>query len=164
MILSFKDISKVKFPVYVLPSSNWQETDGLLFLDGHIVDDKNMPGATLGIRRLQTPHKGLLRLKHQIDNLRGLLKNDKNTFIDTSGTPFVYEKTQFCKLKYYRIKSITPRETCSLLRLWGVKQPFAVPRPPALEMQYAGILHYGSMPWILYEYSEEPHKDTRRKV
>ena len=96
MILSFKDISKVKFPVYVLPSSNWQETDGLLFLDGHIVDDKNMPGTTLGIRRLQTPHKGLLRLKHQIDNLRGLLKNDKNTFIDTNGSPFVYEKTQFC--------------------------------------------------------------------
>lgn len=63
MILSFKDISRIKFPVYVLPSSNWQETDGLLFLDGKILDDRNMSGATLGIRRLQTPHKGVQPLK-----------------------------------------------------------------------------------------------------
>ena len=150
--------------MYVLPSSNWQETDGLLFLDGQIIDDKNMPGLTLGMRRLQSPHKGLYPLKQQIDNLRGILKSNKNTFIDTKGQPFQYEKTLFCRLKYYRIKNVTPKGDCTLLRLWGVKQPFAVPRPPAVEMQYAGILHYGEMPWILYEYSEEPQKDTRRKV
>ena len=34
-----------------------------------------MAGDTLGMRRLQTPHyKRLLPLKHQIDNLRGILK------------------------------------------------------------------------------------------
>ena len=116
------------------------------------------------MRRLQTPHKNIFPLKQQIDNFRGIVKSKDKTFIDTNGTPFIYEKTEFCKLKYYRIKSVIQRDTCSLLKLDGVKQPFVIPRPPAEEMRYAGILHYGPMPWALYEYSEDRRDDTRRKV
>jgi len=164
MVIQYKSLNKIKFPVYVLPSGNWDRQDGLLFLDGKIVDDRNMSGDTLGMRRLQTPHKNIFPLKQQIDNFRGIVKSKDKTFIDTNGTPFIYEKTEFCRLKYYRIKSVTQRDTCSLLKLDGVKQPFVIPRPPAEDMRYAGILHYGPMPWVLYEYSEDRRDDTRRKV
>ena len=164
MVIQYKSINKVRFPVYSMPSSNWNRQDGLLFLDGQIVDDRNMSGDSLGIRRLQTPHKNLFPLRHQIDNFRGLLKANKNTFIDTHGIPFIYEKTEFCKLRYYRIQSVQQKKTASLLKLYGVKNLFVVPRPPALEVKYAGVLHYGNLPWVLYEYSENFLKDTRRKV
>lgn len=164
MVIQYKNINKIKFPVYILPSGNWSRQDGLLFLDEKIVDDRNMSGDSLGIRRLQTSHKNILPLKHQIDNFRGMIKSKEKHFIDTNGIPFIYEKTEFCKLKYYRIKSIVQKDTLSLLRLDGVKQPFVIPRPPASEMQYAGVLHYKSLPWVLYEYSEDRREDTRRKV
>lgn len=164
MVIQYKNINKVRFPVYILPSGNWDRRDGLLFLDTQIVDDKNMDGDTLGIRRLQTPHKNLYALKHQIDNFRGLVKSKDKHFIDTNGIPFIYEKTEFCKLKYYKIKSVVQKDTASLLKLDGVKNSFVIPRPPADDMRYAGVLHYGALPWVLYEYSEDRREDTRRKV
>ncbi len=164
MVIQYKNVNKLRFPVYILPSGNWERQDGLLFLDGAIVDDKNMRGDTLGLRRLQTPHKNLYALKHQVDDFRGVIKSNEKQFIDTNGIPFIYEKTEFCKLKYYRIKSIVQKDTVSLLKLHGVKQPFVIPRPPASDMRYAGVLHYGTLPWVLYEYSEDRREDTRRKV
>ena len=127
MVIQYKSLNKIKFPVYILPSGNWERQDGLLFLDGQIVDDRNMSGDTLGLRRLQSPHKNFHALNKQIDNFRGILKSKEKHFIDTNGTPFIYEKTEFCKLKYYRIKSVVQKDTCSLLKLDGVKQPFVIP-------------------------------------
>lgn len=165
MVVTYRSTNKIRFPVYELPSGNWQKTDGLLFLDGKILDDANMSGDTLGMRRLQTPHyKQLHPLKHQIDNLRGILKTKCKHFIDSNGHAFIYEKTEFCKLKYYRIDEVKQKETASILKLVGVKNPFIIPRPPAEEMRYAGVLHFGELPWVLYEYSEDRREDTRRKV
>ena len=164
MVIQYKNISKVKFPVYAMPSGNWYRQDGLLFLDEKILDDKNMEGDTLGIRRLQTPHKNLQELHHQLDNFRGILKSKSKHFVDSYGIPFIYEKSQFCRLKYYRIKRIVNKTSNSLLYLEGIKNPFVIPRPPANEIMYAGVLHYGNLPWVLYDYSETKLKDTRRKV
>ncbi len=164
MALTYSKLNKIKFPIYEMPSSNWSKSDGLLFLEGQIVDDKNQDGDTIGIRRLQTEHKNLFPLKKQYDNFSGLIKNSKKSFIDTNGTPFTYEKTQWCQLKYYRIKSVSRKDSFSLIYLEGVKFPFVVPRPPADDIYYAGVLHYGKLPWTLYEYSETRLKDTRRKV
>jgi len=164
MALTYSNLNKIRFPVYEMPSDNWSKADGLLFLDDKIVDDKNMSGDTLGIRRVQTEHRNLLELKRQYDTFAGLLKNSDKNFIDTNGIPFSYEKSQWCKLKYYRIKKISRKDSFSLIYLDGVKTPFKVPRPPAEEIRYAGVLHYGKLPWTLYEYSETPLKDTRRKV
>ena len=164
MVIRYKNIGKVQFPVYELPSGNWNRQDGLLFLDGKIVDDKNMPGDTIGIRRIQTPHKNLMKLNRQLDSIRGILKSNSKHFIDSYGVPFIYEKSEFSALKYYRIKKISKKDTASLIWLDGVKNCFVVPRPPPDETRYAGVLHYGNLPWILYEYSETKNKDTRRKV
>ena len=39
------------FPVYVIHSENVELIDGILWLDNQVLDDKNMLGETLGIRR-----------------------------------------------------------------------------------------------------------------
>jgi len=164
MVIQYKGINKIKFPVYELPSSNWNRLDGLLFLDGIIVDDLNQKGDTLGVRRLQTPHKNLLPLRSQIDTFRGIIKTNHKCFIDSNGIPFIYEKTQFCKLKYYRIKDIIQKDTCSLLKLEGIKNSFVIPRPPDMGLTHAGVILWKNIPWVLYDYSETKQKDTRRKV
>lgn len=164
MIVTYREISRIKFPVYSLPSNNWHRTDGLLYIDGVIVDDKNQPGATMGIRRLQSPHSNLLPINRMIKTHLGILKQSTKTFIDSNGTPFMYEKTKMCALKYLEILKVDRREAACLIWLKGIKQPFTVPRPPAHGMLWAGLLHLHGLPWMLYEYSEEQKKDTRRKV
>lgn len=164
MVIQYSSANRIRFPVYELDSGNWERQDGILFLEDKILDDKNMQGDTLGVRRMQTPHKNLSPLKKQVDTLRGVLKSDKKHFIDSNGFPFIYEKTKFSKLKYYRIKRVIQKDVCSLLCLDGVKQKFVVPRPPPEGVRYAGLLHIGELPWMLYNYSEDRPLDTRRKV
>ena len=93
-----------------------------------------------------------------------LMKQKNKTFIDSRGVPFIYEKTRSCSLKYYRIKRVERKDTASILWLKGISFPFKVPRPPTAELRWAGILHLGDRPWLLYEYSQEKLADTRRKV
>lgn len=164
LIITYRQITKLNFPVFKLPSGNWQNTDGLLFLDHLLIDDKNMEGDTLGKRRLQTPHENLLPLKKCITSHIGIIKQNSLYFVDKYGQPFIYEKTQMCALKYYKIKKVEQKDTGSLLWVRGVKQPFPIPRPPYDGMLWAGILHLHGLPWLLYEYSEEPKKSTRRKI
>lgn len=164
MIITYKEINKIQFPVFILPSGNWELVDGLLLIDNQIVDDKNMPGATLGIRRLQTHFTELVPLRHSIDSLIGILKQTTKYFIDSKGTPFIYQKTMNSSLKYYKIRKVELKEKASVLWLKDVNFPFTIPRPPPQETTWAGVLHIGGLPWLLYEYSEEKLKDTRRKV
>lgn len=164
MVVTYKQLPKIRFPVYKLPSNNWDYVSGLLYVDGKLFDDTNMPGDTLGLRRLQTPKRELERLNRKIDSLTGILKQTSNCFIDTNGTPFIYVKTITCELKYYKIKRVDRKGVACVLWVEGVKSPFTIPRPPSEGMHYAGILHLKGLPWVLYEYSEERKKDTRRKV
>ena len=164
MVITHKTIGKVTFPVFILPSSNWYEKDGLVYIDRRIIDDKNMPGDTIGKRRMQTPMKNLMPIRGSLSGLVGILKQTSKTFIDSRGVPFLYEKTRSCSLRYYRIKRVEQKDTASVLWLKGVSFPFKVPRPPTAELQWAGILHLGDRPWLLYEYSEKKLSDTRRKV
>ena len=164
MVIQYSSINKIRFPVYELPSGNWNRQDGLLFLDGQIVDDKNQAGDTLGLRRMQTPHKNLLPLKNQVDTFRGIVKGGHQHFIDTNGFAFIYEKTKFCRLKYFKIKNINQKGEYSTIRLENVRHDFKVPRPPPMDMAYAGCLLYEKRPWVLYDYAETKLRDTRRKV
>ena len=150
--------------MYQIPSDNWNYSDGLLFIDDLLVDDINQTGETLGLRRLQTPFKDLMPLRRSLINHVGIIKQTKKTFIDSRGMPFIYEKTQFCKLKYYKISRVEHREVASLLWVHKVTIPFTIPRPPYEGRSWAGILHIEDAPWMLYEYAEEKLKDTRRRV
>ena len=164
MIVTYKEIKKIKFPVFILPNSNWEVIDGLLLIDNQVVDDKNMPGTSLGIRRLQTHFTELVPLKHSIGSLIGILKQNSKCFIDSKGMPFIYQKSIMSALKYYKIRKIEKKGKASVLWLKDINFPFTIPRPPPVEYTWAGVLHIGGLPWLLYEYSEERLKDTRRKV
>lgn len=164
MIVTYKNIDKVTFPCFTLPSSNWHSVDGLLFLDNVLLDDRNMKGETLGTRRVQTPFTELVPLKDSIISHTGIIKQSKNCFIDSKGMPFIYEKTRMCALKYYRIRKVELKEIAALLWVKDIRHPFTIPRPPESSNTWAGILHLGKLPWKLYEYSDHKKKDTRRKI
>jgi hypothetical protein len=164
MIVTYKTLDRIEFPVFILPSSNWDLTDGLLYLDGELLDDRNMPGKTLGQRRLQTPHKGLLPLRKSVDSLVGILKQYSYYFVDSKGVPFIYQKTLILPLKYRKIRKIEKKTTASLIWIENWKIPFTIPRPPSPDMLWAGVLLMRKYPWIIYEYSETKKKNTRRKV
>ena len=123
-----------------------------------------MSGDSLGLRRIQTPHKNLLPLRRSVLNLTGIIKQRTSTFIDSKGSPFIYEKTTWCKLKYYKIRKVEKKGIASILWLHGVSAPNVIPRPPHTDMKWAGMLLLNSDPWLLYQYSEEKQKDSKRKV
>lgn len=164
MVITYKTIKKVSFPVFILPSGNWYERDGLLYIENRLVDDRNMSGDTLGKRRVQTPMRNLLPLRKSLGSHIGVIKQSSKYYIDSKGAPFIYEKTKSCSLRYYKIKDIERKDTASILKVKGISFPFKVPRPPIQSMTWAGILHLGDLPWLLYEYSSEKLPDTRRKV
>lgn len=164
MYITYRDFRRVTFPVYRLPSDNWYSEDGLLFVDGDIVDDKNMSGKSLGIRRAQTYFEKLLPLKKSIETPVALIKQTGGPYIDMAGKCFIYEKTKFCQLKYYKIKEVEQKISCSILRVHEIKFAFTIPRPPQPGFSWAGILHIDNTPWLLYEYAESRLPTIRRKV
>ena len=164
MDLTYKQLNMVHYPAFRLPSNNLESKDGLLYLDGQILDDRNMKGETLGIRRLQTPFKSLHPLSKACELPISIIKQAGGPYIDNLGKLFNYRKTKFCQLKYYKIKKIDRKVVASVLWLHGINFPIAIPRPPSLEYPWAGMLLLEGNPWLLYEYAREKLPSTRRKV
>jgi hypothetical protein len=158
----YTQIPQIKWPIYRLPSNEWNIQDGLVLLEHQILDDRNMPSDKLGVRRLLTPQKPLFPLKRGLTAIPGLLKY--RHYIDSSGHLFSYEKTKLCDLRCYRIKRVELKETYSLIWLIGLSIPMIVNRPPPIELPYARVLCLGKHPWVIYDYVSESHKDTRRKI
>jgi len=164
MVITYRDLARIKFPVYCLPSDNWQTVDGLLYVDNILVDDRNVPEPTLGRRRLKTPFRNLLPLKRSVSDIVGMMKQTNNAFIDSTGVPFLYQKTKIVPLKYHRIKKIIKKGVASVLHLHESKATFIIPRPPPEGTLWVGVLYLHSHPWQLYEYSLTCKKQGRRKV
>ena len=128
------------------------------------MDDKNLSGDTLGKRRLQTYFRDLVPLPKAVDNVTAIIKQPGGSYIDSKGKCFVYEKTKWGRVKYYKIKDIEYRENLCVLRLRGVRFAFTIPRPPAIGFNWVGVMHIDNHPWVLYEYAHEKLPDLRRKV
>lgn len=154
-------IGQIVFPVYLLPSDDWYTLDRVLWTEGKVLDDTNMPGKTLGIRRFQTPLP-LYPLRKCVNDYTGLIKQRTKFFIDSKGVPFIYVRTKFVKLKYVKIDKLDRREVATIVHTKVGKYP--VPRPPHPDMKWAGILFLHGFPWKLYEFSEEEKKDRNKKV
>jgi len=161
-IRTYKSLSKVSYPVFHIDAYPI-EVDGLVFVNGVIVDDRNISRPTLGERRLLSPHK-----LHQIKRLRRneieIIK-DKTVdpiYLDSAGSAFGYERTIYQTIKCHLIKKVIPKNLYSLLILDGIHFPIVVERPPV--DNFARILYYQDLPWKLYDYSEIPVKNSRKKV
>lgn len=164
MIVTFQHFHNLKFPLFVLPSDDWWEQDRVLFLGNRVIDEKNMPGETLGVRRLQSHRKDLLPLTKAITSLPDLIQCKTKFFIDSEGNPFIYNKTYNSRLKTHRIKRIERKEIASLLWIEGVPSPFTIAHPPAGHPPFVRMLQYEGAPWIVYDYVRRQVKDTYRKV
>jgi len=164
MVITYKHLGNIVFPIFKLPSDNWSEQDGLVYLDGQLLDDRNMEGETLGLRRLQSPFRDFMEIQKSLVDIVGLLKQPPASYIDNKGRLFTYQKTFFAQVKYYKIKRIEGREIASILWLRGINFPFRLPRPPLPENTWAGVLHVQGIPWIIYEFAESKKDATRRKI
>jgi|TARA_Y100001938_G_C8033444_1_gene401979 hypothetical protein len=158
-------LADLTFPLYVLPQeADIEEIDGILFADGKCLDDKNTEGETLGLRRLRTPYPNVYPLKKAVHDIPSLLKSSSKRFINSEGEVFSYEKTRMVPLRYHLIYKVQNRDIVSLVWIEDINFPFEVPRPPSPLMRWAGILYEKNYPWLLYEFSEEWKKDSKRKI
>ena len=155
---------KLEFPVFVLHTNNIELIDGLLFIDKEILDDTNMSGKTLGLRRLQTPMKGLYNLKYMLEDIPELLQHQGKFYIDSLGFYFEKRKNTKVSLKYHKILRVDKKNIVSMLWLKNCPFPFPLKRPLPENASWAGVLYRQGVPWILYNLSEEQKKDTWRKI
>jgi len=157
-------LSDIRFPVYVVHTDDVATRDGLLWCDGKVIDDYNVKGHTIGIRRLQTPQKDLYDLKYKLDDFCSMVKHRGRFYVDSNGKFFIYEKSKSAKLKYHLIGKVDSKVLATLIWIKGIPFPFEVPRPPHALQRFAGVLYIDNKPSFLYELSEEKKKDTWRKV
>lgn len=165
MYKRFKDIKNIRFPVYKIHSKDWYRQDGVLFIDdGRVLDDTNMPGETLGVRRLQCGRTDLYNIRRAYKDFSSMLQSKHKLFIDSNGMPFVYERTINSPLIHHTIKRIDPKETHSIVWLTNIPYPMSIPRPPYGDARYARVLYYKGSPWMLYDFVTERGKDSYRRV
>lgn len=158
----------VKFPIYPIPSDNWDIIDGLVIVDGAVVDDLNRPGDSIGIRRIQSGRskKELLRLKNPHFYYADIIKSKKRHFISSDGEPFTYEKTGYQRIRCHQIKGFDRRGTFTFVWFRGITIPFEISRPPkdSDALLWARVLYYGDYPWMVFDFQKEKVRDTRIKV
>lgn len=154
----------LKYPLYVIHSDNVELIDGILWLDDMVLDDKNMSGDTLGMRRIQSPMNSMYNLKYQVESLRGMMKHKGKFFIDTNGKVFNYEKTETVQIEYHKIKKKEKKGVATVLWLKDCPFPFAEKSPPADEITWAGVMYKNGVPWQIYDFAEEKQKSTWRKI
>lgn len=161
--LNFKQIARsIRFPVYELPSEDVYSSDGILFFNEKVLDDRNQPGKSLGERRLTTPHQKQ-KLVNFFPSFLDMVKGDRSLFIDSNGSPFRYEKTKFCRVEARKINKKISRETYSIIYVDGVTNLYKVDRYPKAE-DWALILMLDNMPWLLYGLSENQIDNFRKKI
>ena len=74
---------KIKFPVFVVHTDEIMFVDGILWIENQVLDDTNMKGETLGMRRIQTPMTSIYPLKSMIKNIRAYLDHQGKYYIDS---------------------------------------------------------------------------------
>ena len=155
---------RLKFPIFTIHTDDVVSADGLLWIENKVLDDTNMKGETLGIRRLQSPMKSIYPLKYMIKDIPSLLRHKGSHYIDSVGYVFTKEKTVVVKLKYHKILRIDKKGVASILWIKDCPFPFTLERPLKDTETWAGILYRQDMPWILYSTSNKKEKDSWRKI
>ncbi len=164
MIVNYKHLELINFPIFGLPSDDVYDSDGMLMYEGLVIDDKNQIGGTLGARRLQSPQP-LLKIQKYYSDLSMLLSaKNQRVFIDNLGYFFVYERTKFTKIKYHKILNVIERDVATILKVHDVSFPIIVKRPPPTGRSWVGILYLNNRPWLPYDYSVGYCASKRRKI
>lgn len=133
-----------------------------------VVDDRNLPQANLGLRRLALKARGspLFPIRTAIYFLADLVKLAKSTtwFIDNSGRVFHYEKTTRAKLTTRKIKQVLPASGIGcVFELVGLSSRFKAMQRPGENQHYARVLQLG-MAHIFYGFCETHKPDSWRMI
>lgn len=133
-----------------------------------IVDNKDYPQKTLGLRRLALKAVGesLFPIRTAIYFLADLVKLAKSTtwFIDSSGRVFHYEKTTRAKLTTKKVKNVLPADGLGcVFELEGISSRFKAMRRPGEHEHYARVLQLG-MGFIFYGFCDTHKPDSWRMV
>lgn len=131
-----------------------------------VVDDANLSGTTLGLRRLQLQDEKLFPIRTAIYFLADLVKLAKSTtwFIDNSGRVFQYEKNTRAKLQTKRIKQVLPAQGLGcVVELEGISSRFKAMQRPSETQNFARVLKLG-MGFIFYGFCETVKPDSWRMV
>ena len=155
---------KIKFPIFVLHTDDIMLIDGILWIENQVLDDTNMKGETLGMRRIQTPMKSIYPLKSMIKSIRGYLEHQGKYYIDSTGKWFVKNKNTKAPLKYHKIKRVDQRIVTSVLWIKGCPYPLDIDRPLAGSEAWARMLYRDGAPWLVYDTSPTKKKDSWRKI
>lgn len=178
--MNSNDLQNIVYPVYKLPAQPLVD-EGVAFYYGEtevegesnrqhlkIVDDKNISGNNLAMRRLKltADEVPLFRLSKAMFFLGDLIKTATSStyFIDSNGMIFNYVKSTTAKLKFHKINKIFPIQTGgAIIEVLGIPNRFKVINYPTPETKCAGVLHLGvsTILYGLYEYIPE---DTVRRV
>lgn len=176
------NLAEIVWPVFRLGEKEPHQHDGLVFyyteyvdkeqnevtLNTKLVDDANLSGKTLGLRRLQLKSEGhnLHRISTAIYLLADLVKLAKAStwFIDTAGRVFHYEKKTRAKLVTKKIKQVLPADGIGcVIEIEGVSSRFKSLVRPTEFQSYAVVLKLG-MGFMLYGFSESALPDSWRMV
>ena len=155
---------KIKFPIFVLHTDDIMSVDGILWIENQVLDDTNMKGETLGMRRLQSPMPSIYPLKYMIKDIRAYLDHQGKFYIDTRGRWFRKIKTTKAELKYLKILRVEQKEVVSVLWVKDCPYPFTLDRPIAESETWVGLLYRNGMPWLVYDTATKKKKNTWRKI
>lgn len=177
MQYSLKDL---QFPVYRLGLEKPSQYDGVLYYEylatnkeheevhqKYILDDTNVPGSSLAMRRLVMLSNGvkLKKLHTAVFFLSDFIKlaTASTWFIDSSGKLFQHKKKTRAKLTFRPISQIIPMQTGgAIIEVVGVPARFKTLFAPKYE-KFAGLLQVGRV-YILYGLYEEKPEDTWRLI
>ena len=142
--------------------------DGTTYNTYRVVDDTNLPGATLPLRRLKLLHMGvkLKKINRAIFFLGDLIKiaTPKTWFIDSSGKLFKYAKATRVSLEFRKITKVMPIQSGgAILEIQDINTRFKTMYIPKSTERYAGVLKYG-MSYILYGVYDQKYDSTWRMI
>lgn len=162
-------LSDIKFPIYTLTPNYkkiWEEYN-VLYIETpsgiYVLDNKNLPGDTLGRRRLKINTSDKYIPRRCYLTLSQMINGKDKWFIDSEGKHFKWTKSEYVKLKYHKVKKVHRSESYCILHLHDIIFPQKVNCRLAYAINYVGVLHSNDG-YILYEYTDEKKKDTMRKI
>lgn len=160
----------IQFPLYSITKTYtkiWDEYNVKYISTNngtYVLDNKNLPGDTVGKRRLHIENSKTYKHRLTITSITQLLKTNYDTFMDTNGNIFKYKKTKFVPLKYYKVNNITKTENNGcIVEFKNINYSIKINCRTAYSIQYIGLLHT-DMGLIPYEYTDIKKSDSRRKI
>ena len=72
----------LEFPLFVVHTDNVELIDGILWVEDQVLDDTNMKGDTIGIRRLKSPMKSMYPLKYMVNDIQYQINQQGKHYID----------------------------------------------------------------------------------